>query len=78
MRRELTITIDEDVYAELRQVVGEPEMGRFIESLVRVHVLRSVNQNGSVVDLLAMPAADDVCFDPPRLDTELYRKSELI
>ena len=78
MRRELTITIDEDVYAELHQIVGETEMDRFIESLLRIHVLGYVNQQGSVVDLLAMPSAADVCFDPPRLGTELYRKSELI
>ena len=34
-------------------------------------------QKQSMVELLAMPEAVDFDFDPPSLDSELYRKSEL-
>ena len=39
--------------------------------------LSMAGQKQSMVDLLAMPEAVDIDFDPPRLDSELYRKSEL-
>ncbi len=39
MQRKLTITMDEDVYQGLRKVVGRRKISRFIESLVRPHVL---------------------------------------
>ena len=34
-------------------------------------------QDQSIVELLAMPEAADIDFEPLRLDRELYRKSEL-
>ena len=39
MRRKLTITIDESVYEGLYRVVGRRQISRFIEDLVRPHVL---------------------------------------
>ena len=39
--------------------------------------LNIAGQQQSLVDLLAMPESFDIDFDPPHLDTELYRKSEL-
>jgi hypothetical protein len=39
MRRKLTITVDETVYEGLHNVVGRRRISRFIESLVRPHVL---------------------------------------
>ena len=39
MRRKLTITMDEQVYEGLRDVVGRRRISRFIEDLVRPHVL---------------------------------------
>ena len=39
MRRKLTITIDERVYAGLHAVIGRRRISRFIEDLVRPHVL---------------------------------------
>jgi hypothetical protein len=39
MQKKLTITIDERVYAGLHQVVGRYKISRFIESLVRPHVI---------------------------------------
>ena len=39
MRKKLTITIDEDVYKGLHAVVGRRRISRFIESLVRPHVV---------------------------------------
>ena len=74
MRKKLTITIDEDVYAGLYRVVGRRKISRFIESLVRPHVA-DAGHDRSIVDMLAMPDGSD--FEPPRLEGELYRKSEL-
>ena len=114
MQKKLTITIDEDVYAGLYRVVGRRKISRFIESLVRPHVvdgdrdvglsgsyapsgpifvsdgiraahvimtiedyLNIAGQQHSIVDLLSVPEISEIDFDPPLLDTELYRKSEL-
>ncbi len=40
MQKKLTITIDEDVYTGLYQVVGPGKISRFIEDLLRPHVLK--------------------------------------
>jgi predicted CopG family antitoxin len=39
MQKKLTITIDEQVYKGLYQVVGQRHISQFIENLVRPHVL---------------------------------------
>jgi hypothetical protein len=39
MQKKLTITIDEQVYAGLYAVIGPGRISRFIEDLVRPHVL---------------------------------------
>jgi hypothetical protein len=40
MQRKLTVTIDEEVYDGLRSVVGPRKISRFIEDLVRPHVIK--------------------------------------
>ncbi len=40
--------------------------------------LRITGQQVSIVDLLAMPAAADIEFEPPRLSGKLYRPAELL
>ena len=39
MQRKLTITIDDQVYQGLYQVIGPGKISKFIEKLVRPHVL---------------------------------------
>jgi predicted CopG family antitoxin len=39
MRKKLTITIDEQVYEGLHEVIGSRQISQFIEDLVRPHVL---------------------------------------
>lgn len=39
MQKKLTITVDEKVYDGLYKVVGRRQISRFIEELVRPHVL---------------------------------------
>lgn len=39
MQRKLTITLDEHVYDGLHSVIGRRRISRFIESLVRPHVM---------------------------------------
>ena len=41
MQKKLTITVDEQVYNGLHNVVGRRRISQFIESLVRPHVLKS-------------------------------------
>ena len=38
MQKKLTITIDEEVYQGLRDLVGQRRISRFIEDLIRPHV----------------------------------------
>jgi predicted CopG family antitoxin len=40
MQKKLTITVDERVYEGLHKIVGRRRISRFIEDLVRPHVLR--------------------------------------
>ena len=39
MHKKLTITLDKQVYEGLHQVVGRGNISKFIESLVRPHVI---------------------------------------
>jgi len=40
MQKKLTLTIDQEVYEGLRKVIGQGKISRFIEDLVRPHVLK--------------------------------------
>jgi hypothetical protein len=40
MQKKLTITLDEKVYSGLHRVIGRRRISRFIESLVRPHVVQ--------------------------------------
>jgi predicted CopG family antitoxin len=40
MQKKLTVTIDEEVYEGLRTVIGPGKISRFIEDLVRPHVVK--------------------------------------
>ncbi len=40
MQKKLTLTVDEQVYQGLRRVIGPRKISRFIENLVRPHVVR--------------------------------------
>ena len=39
MQKKLTITLDETVYDELHKVIGRRRISRFIEAIVRPHLL---------------------------------------
>ncbi len=40
MQKKLTITVDERVYSGLHRVIGRRRISKFIESLVRPHVVQ--------------------------------------
>ena len=40
MRKKLTITIDEEVYKGLHKIIGPRKISRFVQELVRPHVVR--------------------------------------
>jgi predicted CopG family antitoxin len=41
MQKELTITLDEQVYEALHQFIGTQNISQFLESLVRPHVIET-------------------------------------
>ena len=41
MQKKLTITVDEEVYKGLHKVVGRRKISKFVEGLVRPHVVRA-------------------------------------
>ena len=41
MQRKLTLTIDEDIYNGLKTVIGPRKISRFIQELVRPHVVKT-------------------------------------
>ncbi|OGP53713.1 MAG: addiction module antitoxin, partial [Deltaproteobacteria bacterium GWD2_55_8] len=41
MQKKLTITVHEEVYAGLHKVIGPRKISRFIEDLVRPHVVKA-------------------------------------
>ena len=40
MQKKLTITVDEEVYNGLRKVIGPRKISKFVQELVRPHVVR--------------------------------------
>ena len=40
MQKKLTITVDEEVYAGLHQTIGPRKISKFVQELVRPHVVR--------------------------------------
>ena len=40
MQKKLTLTVDEEVYNGLQQVIGRRKISRFVEDLVRPHVVK--------------------------------------
>ena len=40
MQKKLTITIDEEVYEGLHRIIGPRKISRFVQELVRPHVVR--------------------------------------
>ena len=46
MKKKLTITVDEKVYAGLHRVIGRRKISQFIESLVSPHVLQKDLESG--------------------------------
>ena len=70
MQKKLTLTIDEDVYDGLRRVVGPRKISRFVEDLVRPHVLKQDLYDGyramaadSVRESEALEWAESTCGD---------------
>jgi predicted CopG family antitoxin len=46
MQKKMTITLDEEVYEGLYRTIGKRKMSRFIEDLVRPHVIDTIMDNG--------------------------------
>lgn len=51
MQKKLTITMEEDVYSGLHQVIGRRKISGFIEDLVRPHVMK--NELASAYEAMA-------------------------
>lgn len=54
------------------------DRGRPSHVLLTIESYRQLTgRNESIVDLLALPEADEIDFDPPRLDSDLHRPADL-
>ena len=70
MQKKLTLTIDEDVYNGLRTVIGPRKISRFVEDLVRPHVVNRELYDGyrdmaadRVRETEALEWAESTCGD---------------
>lgn len=63
MQRKLTITVSDEVYRGLHQQIGRGEISRFIEALVRPHV---VNEEALAAEYRA--AAEDALAEQEALE----------
>ena len=62
MRKKLTITVDERIYAGLHAVVGRRRISQFIESLVRPYVI------GKDLEVAYLEMAQDEAREAEALD----------
>jgi predicted CopG family antitoxin len=46
MQKKLTITVDEEVYDGLRRVIGPRKISKFVQELVRPHVVNPDLESG--------------------------------
>jgi len=46
MQKKLTITVDEEVYQGLHKTIGPSKISRFVQELVRPHVVRPNLESG--------------------------------
>ena len=57
MQKKLTVTIDKEVYNGLRAVIGPRKISRFIEELVRPHVVKK-NMYAAYKEMAADPVRE--------------------
>lgn len=46
MQKKLTITVDEEVYFGLHNIIGPRKISRFVQEIVRPHVVRPNYESG--------------------------------
>lgn len=49
MQKKLTITIDEQVYLKLHSVIGSGKISKFIEGLIKPHLITNELENAYIV-----------------------------
>ena len=65
--------------AAARGPVFITDRGRAAHVLLTIEEYRKITgKRGSIVDLLAMPNASEVEFEPPRLRADLHRPADLV
>jgi predicted CopG family antitoxin len=63
MQRKLTITVADDVYRGLHQQIGRGEISRFIEALVRSHVVATDDLEAEYREAAKDTAEEDAAYD---------------
>lgn len=63
MHRKLTITVADDVYRGLHQKIGRGEISRFIESLVRPHVVADTDLEAAYREMAADRAREEEALE---------------
>jgi len=73
---------NQDVSKAKREALKGPvfitDRGRAAHVLLSIEAYQKISDNEtSIVELLAMPDATDIDFDPPRQDKGIYRPADL-
>jgi len=73
---------NQDVSKAKREALKGPvfitDRGQAAHVLLSIETYQKISdKEKSIVELLAMPDATDVDFDPPRLEKEIYRPADL-
>jgi predicted CopG family antitoxin len=63
MQRKLTITVADEVYRGLHQQIGRGEISRFIEALVRPHIIATNDLEAEYREAAKDTAAEDGAND---------------
>jgi hypothetical protein len=62
MQKKLTITVDEDVYEGLHRTIGPRKISKFVENLVRPHVIRP-DLNSAYADMARDKKREEEALD---------------
>jgi len=75
---QIKITIDDQLYQQAAALTGLTDKQALLETALHLLIkTKQKQQANNIVDLLAMPAAETVDFDPPYITGTLYQTVDL-
>jgi predicted CopG family antitoxin len=77
VQKKLTITIDEDVYEGLRKTIGPRNISRFVQEIVRPHVVPRPNLEAAYAEMAKDRKREKETAEWARLDVTFMSESSL-